>query len=423
MGPRDRDAAAVAAVLGGPQALRVLADLVRQVEHLGQAELLALVDVGGAGQGEHHQGRRPGTAQAELAVAVPGDVPLDVVVGQHPGRRRADGPDGGERLVDHPAQHPGVPRGLQEVEVEGLMQLVRPHVPGEALLGRRPGLGDADALPVVGVEQAAPAPVDLVDAVLVEVRQHRRAEHLDLAARPDVGKPLRLDHPVGDVDAEAVHAEVEPEAQDRLELRVDLGVLPVQVGLLGGEQVEVPLTVGQPRPRRAAEHRLPVVGRQLPCLAPSRAEDVPLALGAAGARLHGLHEPGVPVGGVVRHHVRNDLHAVPVRVLDQRPGVRQRAEDRVDVPVVGDVVPEVGHRRGVERRQPDGVHAQPGQVVEPAAYPEQVTDAVAVAVGEAAHVDLVDHRVPPPAGAGLDGTGCTDHVGHWDPPILRNIRF
>ena len=66
------------------------AQLVGQVEHLGQAQLLALVEVGRAGQGQHQQGGRPGPAQADVAVAVAGDVPLLVVVGQHPGGRRAD---------------------------------------------------------------------------------------------------------------------------------------------------------------------------------------------------------------------------------------------------------------------------------------------------------------------------------------------
>ena len=45
--------------------------------------------------------------------------------------------------------------------------------------------------------------------------------------------------------------------------------------------------------------------------------------------------------------------------------VGERAEQRVDVAVVGDVVAEVAHRRPEDRRQPDGVDAEPGEVVEP----------------------------------------------------------
>ena len=47
---------------------------------------------------------------------------------------------------------------------------------------------------------------------------------------------------------------------------------------------------------------------------------------------------------------------------DQRVEVGQRAEQRVDVAVVGDVVAAVGHRRGVERREPDRVDAEVAQV-------------------------------------------------------------
>ena len=75
-------------------------------------------------------------------------------------------------------------------------------------------------------------------------------------------------------------------------------------------------------------------------------------------------EPRVAVGGVVGHPVDHDPDAARVAGGDQRVEVRERAEDRVDVAVVGDVVAEVGHRRGVERRQPDRLHAERVEVVE-----------------------------------------------------------
>ena len=56
---------------------------------------------------------------------------------------------------------------------------------------------------------------------------------------------------------------------------------------------------------------------------------------------------------------RGDLDAARVRLRDQRVEVGEVAEERVDVAVVGDVVAEVGHRRRVERREPDGVDAEP----------------------------------------------------------------
>src|SRR3712207_7900262 len=50
----------------------------------------------------------------------------------------------------------------------------------------------------------------------------------------------------------------------------------------------------------------------------------------------------------------------------------QRPVDRVHARVVGDVVAEVSQRRRVDRRHPQRVDAEPGQVVEPALDPAQV---------------------------------------------------
>ena len=48
---------------------------------------------------------------------------------------------------------------------------------------------------------------------------------------------------MGHIDAEAVGAAVAPEAQGGFEVLVDLGVLPVEVGLLYSEEVQIPLAV------------------------------------------------------------------------------------------------------------------------------------------------------------------------------------
>ena len=83
-----------------------------------------------------------------------------------------------------------------------------------------------------------------------------------------------------------------------------------------------------------------------------------------------------------------------------RVGVVEGAEDRVDVAVVGDVVAGVGLRRGVEGREPDGVDAEGAQVGQARGDAGEVADAVAVAVGPRARVDLVDDRLAPPGGVG-----------------------
>ena len=104
-------------------------------------------------------------------------------------------------------------------------------------------------------------------------------------ARPVLDRPLSdrhdvdriLGQPVGDVDPEAVGAEVEPEPQDVVELFHDIRVRPVPVGLLGSEQVQVPLAggavgLGDARPGATAERADPVVGRQRTVVAPAVAE-------------------------------------------------------------------------------------------------------------------------------------------------------
>jgi len=65
---------------------------------------------------------------------------------------------------------------------------------------------------------------------------------------------------MGNIDAEAVDAAIQPEAQDVLELRAHLGVFPVQVGLPTIEQVQVPLLIARGAgPRLAAKHARPIV--------------------------------------------------------------------------------------------------------------------------------------------------------------------
>ena len=102
------------------------------------------------------------------------------------------------------------------------------------------------------------------------------------------------------------------------------------------------------------------------------------------------------VGGVVRDDV--DRHPEPalVRVREELVEVGERAEERVDVRVIGDVVAVVDLRRGVERRQPERVDTELLEIRQARADPLEVADAVAVRVLEAADVDLVEGGAPPP---------------------------
>jgi len=83
-----------------------------------------------------------------------------------------------------------------------------------------------------------------------------------------------LGQAVRHVYAEPVDAAVGPEPQGGEEVVTDLAVLPVKVGLLGGEQVQVPLAIRDPGPGRPAEHGEPVRGRLRPVRVLPVAENV-----------------------------------------------------------------------------------------------------------------------------------------------------
>ncbi len=196
------------------------------------------------------------------------------------------------------------------------------------------------------------------------------------------------------VEAEAVHAEVEPEAQHLDQRVLDLRVVEVQVGLVGEEAVpEVGAGLVVPGPVRRLR-----VGEDDPrvlVLVDGVGPDVPVALRVVGARAR-LLEPRVVARRVVHDEVGDHAHAALVGGLDEVAHVLDVAVVGLDREVVGDVVAAVAQRRGVERQHPDAVHAEPLQVVELLDQPAEVARAVAVGVEERAGVDLVeDGRLEP----------------------------
>ena len=187
-----------------------------------------------------------------------------------------------ERVDDAPAQRGRLPRAGEEVEVERRVQLVGPEVAGEALAVGQPDLADEHARRLVGVGDAPPAAVQVVQLVAVDERVV--AGRVD---RVDLGQVGVLHRQGGRVDAHAGRAAVEPEAQHVLVLAPDVGVLPVEVGLARREQVEVPVAgraVGilGPGPGDVAEVRRPAVRRQVAVGAAAGAEPEAVARGEPG---------------------------------------------------------------------------------------------------------------------------------------------
>ena len=215
--------------------------------------------------------------------------------------------------------------------------------------------------------------------------------------RVEVGQHAVLEQERGRVDSHAGNATVEPEAQHVLVLPTDLLVVPVEIRLLGREEMQVPLArraVGVLRacPGAATEDRRPIVRRQLPVSAAAATKPEALAFGRAGPRCKRLAEPAMPTRAMVRDDVDDDPDAERGGLVDQALGLAERAEHRVDVAIVGDVVAAVRHRRRVPRREPDRVDPELAQVGQLRPHAGEIADAVTVPVREAPHVDLVDRQ-------------------------------
>ena len=176
---------------------------------------------------------------------------------------------------------------------------------------------------------------------------------------------------------------------------------PVEVGLLGREQVEVPLAGRAVRVLVRVHAEPPKIdcqpfGGSSPSGPRPGRNQKRSRSGEPGARRERRAEPRVLVRDVVRDDVDDRADPERARLGDQLLGLREGPERRVDRPVVGDVVARVGHRRRVPGVEPEGVDAEVAQVGQPVADARQVADAVAVRVGEAPDVDLVDDGVAPP---------------------------
>jgi hypothetical protein len=101
---------------------------------------------------------------------------------------------------------------------------------------------------------------------------------------------------------------------------------------------------------------------------------------------------------VIGHDIDDHLDVGGVQRADHRIEVGQRAEPRINVAMIIDVIAAVGQCGGIERAHPDGVHAKGSQVRDPRSNASQIPEAITVAVGKAAWVDLVDHRRTPEVG-------------------------
>ena len=211
---------------------------------------------------------------------------------------------------------------------------------------------------------------------------------------------------IGDgVEAEAVETELEPEADDPEHRLHDLGVLVVEIGLVGVEAVPVVLLARRfPRPvgRLDVDEDDPGVGPSLVVVVP----DVPVGLGVVFRRPR-LDEPGMLFAGVVHHQVGDDPDTAPVGVVEKGHQVVEGAQIGVDGEEVADVVATVAHGRRVVGQEPQAVDPQPLEIVELGPQAGDIADPVVVGVEETPGEDLVEDGPSVPVGrsGGREGGG------------------
>ena len=236
--------------------------------------------------------------EGQLVVVAQEDPPLAAV-----GDLRGLGEDLGDRvalLPPHRHEHAGHER---EVEAHVALVAVGAEVVDD-VLGPLVRLGEQHPAGVLVVD-------DLADAAQVLVGL---GEVLAVGA-------VALEQVRHGVEAEAVEAEVEPEADD-VEHRVgDLGVVVVEVGLVVEEavpEVLAALLVVGPVRRLGVDEDHPRLAPALVVVAPH----VPVGLRVGGV-LAALLEPRVLVGGVVHHHVGDDPDAALVGLLEEHHARRR----------------------------------------------------------------------------------------------------
>ncbi len=116
--------------------------------------------------------------------------------------------------------------------------------------------------------------------------------------------------------------------------------------------------------------------------------------------LPGILKPRVLAAGVVHDQIQDHLHAPGMGFLHQLPEIFQSADLGVDGVVIHHIILVVGWGR-VNGRKPDSRHTQIRcgfripiiEVIQALDNALQIPKSIAIAIGKAAHKDLVKHAV------------------------------
>ena len=196
------------------------------------------------------------------------------------------------------------------------------------------------------------------------------------------------------VEAEAIDAEIGPEAQHIEHRFLHRRIVIVQIRLVGEEAVPVVL----------ATHRVigPVgilgIDKDNACARVSVrviSPDIKAAVGAIRISAR-LLKPLMGIGGVVHHQVSNNADTARMGLVEKHLKILDRAKLVEHGAEVADIVTAVAQRGVVERRQPEAVNAQPLQIIELLRQPFEVAGAVVVGVEEGPDEHLIEHRAAVP---------------------------
>ena len=156
---------------------------------------------------------------------------------------------------------------------------------------------------------------------------------------------VALDQVRDGVQAERVHAHVQPEAHHAEHFFEHRGIVVVQVRLVREEAMPV-VGLGDRVPGPVGFFGVGEDDSRVFVLLVGVAPDVKIAFGRSGWRVARALEPGMLVGGVIDDQLDHHLQAAIVRRVKKALKVVERSVAGMDARVVGDVVAIVAQRRG-----------------------------------------------------------------------------
>ena len=94
---------------------------------------------------------------------------------------------------------------------------------------------------------------------------------------------------------------------------------------------------------------------------------------------------------VARYQIEEDTDSPLPCFLDEGLHRLVRAISRCHAEVVRDVVPGIAERRSETWVEPDGVDAEPLQVVKPGNHAIEIADPIAIRIHKRLRIDLIDY--------------------------------